>query len=144
MIQFIGRVGNQNLIDDFANSKSISELRRLQTSFVRMSKIIDLSEEMPSSVGEKIFNQIAKVPIVGRAAGLVSSVVEPIEQNILSNLAVRGQQLGDVAGRVGQGVVRASAPAIQRAKPFVLPSITALQQAIDKEKQVRGTRTMLP
>lgn len=53
------------LAKDFKNAKSISELRSLQKPFVRMSKIIQLSQNEPSSLGQKLFRSVGNIPVLG-------------------------------------------------------------------------------
>jgi len=93
VIEYVRKIGGDSLADDFINAKTVSELRALQKSFVRMSRIIDLSNQLPSTLGQRFFKLLSQVPVVG---AVTESVLEPLNQKLSTGLAVQG-------ARVAQG-----------------------------------------
>jgi hypothetical protein len=84
------KIGGDNLVNDLKNTKTISDLRSLQKSGVRMSQIIDLNSQLPSTIGNKFLGILNKVPIVGTVA---NQAVNAVEQPISTNIATKGNAL---------------------------------------------------
>lgn len=53
------------LAKDYQNAQSIADLRRLQKPFVRMAKIIEISQNEPSSLGRALFRMPSQIPVLG-------------------------------------------------------------------------------
>ena len=53
------------LADDYAKAGSVSSIRSLQKPFVRMNMIIKLSQQEPSSLGQRLFRPGSSVPVLG-------------------------------------------------------------------------------
>jgi len=64
IIESIAQI-SPKLANDFANAKTIKDIRGLQKPFVRMSKILELNQNEPSSLGQRLFRSIGSVPVVG-------------------------------------------------------------------------------
>lgn len=98
IIAFLSDNYSENLVKDFMNVKTLADLRNIQKSFVRMNKIIDLSEEIPATLGRKFFSALAEIPVIG---GVFESIVEPLGQAASTGLATGGQRALDTVKRVG-------------------------------------------
>lgn len=84
IIQALDQVSPQ-LAKDFQSAKNMSDVRRLQKSFVRMSKMLELSANEPASLGSKMFGSVAGIPLLGP---LLSAGVGNVANPLLTNLAV--------------------------------------------------------
>jgi len=155
IIDFLEKVGNKNLVDDYMNAQSVSDVRALQKSFVRMSKIIDLSDQLPSSLGGNYFKWLNQIPGIGPA---IEGILSPLSQTLLTSGARAGQSLsqgvGNIGNRVTQPVSQAGSNVVSGVSQFsgqqapvqsvINPATTAIQRALQKENEVKQQRKVLP
>lgn len=153
IIKFLAENYSEELADAFVKAKTVADLRRLQTSFVRMNQIISLSEQMPSSVGTQIFQWTANIPVLRSFGSAVSEVARPVEQRATTGLANLLQQASRStiaqgvggAARGAQSAGNVSAKAIEKySGSFVPAQVQAIQRFLDKKNEVNTSRKRLP
>lgn len=127
IIEYIRSIGGDELAKDFTNAKNLSELRKLQTSFVRMSQIVDLSDQLPSGMGNKIFNQFSNIPIAGLLSEPAKAITTPIAQQLATGGAVGGKKLIDVISQI-------KSPSVNQNTQDVLKSLATIFAARNTAK----------
>lgn len=70
------------LAGQFKSAKSISEIRSLQKSFVRMKMMMDLVMQEPSGLGRNLFRAASQIPVVG-------PILDTVAQNAAIPLATK-------------------------------------------------------
>lgn len=91
------------LAKEFEGAKTLSDIRSLQSPFVRMGQIMDLVLQEPSSLGKNLFRGAAQIPVVG-----------PILDTVAQSVAVPVATKTAVAMNRGTQNPVLQSPAIQR------------------------------
>jgi len=106
------------LAQEFESSKTLAEVRKLQSPFVKLNQMIDLTEQAANSAFQSTGRQIAGRTTAALAGGLVGSPMGPL-----------GTLIGTLGGAVFGPIVEAS---IESSRPSILTKLAKTMKKISR------------